>query len=100
MAAATFVNRTDGAKLNVSRSVNHMLEEVKKAVDRGLGEIVKREEGVLIVAINDERIMQRIRMKVSAVTALTMKWYDLFIDAEVDYGDVYDDQGLLYKAQP
>jgi len=99
MSAATFVSRADAEKLNVSRVVEHMLNGVKKAVDAGIAEVVKREEGILIVVCHDEKVMQKIRMSVSRVTALTMKWYDLFVDADVEYGIIYDDEGLLYKAQ-
>lgn len=99
MSAATFVSRTDDERTDVNWSVKKLLEAVKQAVDRGYGEIVKRDEGVLIVVVHNEQHMQKIRRLTSMVSCKTMKFYDLFCDAEVEYGEIYNDDSLLYPTK-
>lgn len=90
MSASTFVSRAESLKTDVSWSTKKLLDAVKLAIDKGKGEVVRREDGVLIVVINDPVAMQRIRMQVSWLSAKTMRIYDLFEDAEVEYGEIYD----------
>jgi hypothetical protein len=99
MSAATFVSVADRANQNVSWCEEQLLNAVKSLISKGIAEIVKREEGILIVVCHDTMAMQKIRTKVSRVSAHTMKLYDMFCDAEVEYGAIYNDESLLYPTK-
>jgi len=99
MSADTFVSRRNNADPNVNVYVEKLTQHVKKLVDKGLGEVVRREEGVLIVVVHDEAQMQKVRRLVSLVSSRTMTMYDLFCDAEVDYGSIYTGESLLYPSK-
>lgn len=99
MSAATFVSISDRKDRNVLWSEEQLLNAVRMLISKGLAEIVKREEGILIVSCHDKNAMQKIRMKVSRVSAYTMKLYDVFYDAECEYGAIYNDDSMLQQAK-
>jgi len=99
LSAATFVSKTDRLNTNVIWCEERLLNYVKMLIAKGLAEVVKREQGILIVVCHDKNIMQKIRMKVSRVSAYSMKLYDMFCDAEVEYGEIYNDRDVLQEAK-
>lgn len=90
MAAATFVSRRQAKDQSVSDAVDKLINQVKTCIDLGLGEVIKRDDGVLVVVIHDTNQMTKIRRLTSSISSKTMRFYDLFEDAEVDYGVIYD----------
>lgn len=100
LSAATFVTVKDREDRNVTWAEEQLLNAVKSLVAKGIAEIVKREEGILIVSCSDKNAMQKIRVKVSRVSMHTMKLYDMFCDAECEYGEIYNAESMLYPAQP
>lgn len=99
LSAATFVSREKAQDENVKWSEEVLLNAVRTAIRKGLAEIVKREEGILIVSCNDPKEMQKIRTAVCRLSSRVMRLYDLFYDAEVDYGEIYNDNGVLQQAK-
>lgn len=99
MSAATFVSVKDREDRNVLWCEEQLLNAVKMLISKGIAEIVKREEGILIVACHDTNAMQKIRAKVSRVSCHTMKLYDMFCDAETEYGEIYNDISLLQQTK-
>lgn len=98
LSADTFVSRSQMERPEVSSSVESLLNYVKASVDRGKGEVIRREDGVLLVVIHDEMAMQKIRRLTSLVSCKTLNYYNYFVDAEVDYGELYGAQSMLLQA--
>lgn len=99
LSAATFVSVANRKDRNCLWAEEQLLNAVKSLISKGLAEIVKREEGLLIVSCQDKNAMQKIRVKVARVSMHTMKIYDLFCDAEMDYGGIYNDESVLQPAK-
>lgn len=91
MAADTFVSRENMGDTRVQSAVQSMMATLKQAILQGRAEEIKRDDGVLIIVVHDTRIMQTLRRKVSLIGSMTCAWYNMFEDAEVDYGEVYND---------
>lgn len=89
LAADTFVSNSDNAVTEVSRSVEKLQKMVLLLINNGKAEVLKREEGVYIVIIHEEWHQMTIRRLVSLIGTHTAKNYNMFIDAEVMYGECY-----------
>ncbi|MFZ1990772.1 MAG: hypothetical protein WAW96_13505 [Alphaproteobacteria bacterium] len=89
MAADSFVSRRDAEVYEVSRQQEKLLSLVRRYVNEGKAEVVRREEGVLLVVIHDSTAMQKVRFQVSLLAYYCSNKYDLFMDAEVDYGECF-----------
>jgi hypothetical protein len=56
-------------------------------VSDGRADVFKREEGILIVIVHSEYDQMNIRRLVSHLGTTTAIKYNMFMDAEVDYGE-------------
>jgi len=90
MSADTFVSRSDMECSRVRHTIQSMMSAIKLAIIQGKAEEIKRENGVLIVVMHDKRVMQDIRRKVSLIESMTTSWYNMFSDAELDYGELFN----------
>lgn len=99
LSADTFVSRSNQRRPEVVRDTKRLMDHVKKCVSEGIADVIKRDEGVLIVVIHDERQMMKARRLISALACNYAVHHDYFEDAEVCYGEIYDGEHMSYKAE-
>ena len=92
MAATTWLSRADALNPNIKKCEETMLKQVKKDIEEGKAEVLKREEGVLIVVYSNMQAMSRVKLRLNNLTMHTQVVSDYFQDAEVDYGEIYNDE--------
>jgi hypothetical protein len=92
MAAATWVSTADSLNPNIKKCEQTMLNQVKKDIEDGKAEVLKREEGVLIVVYLNTLSMSRVKLRLNNLTMHTQVVSDYFYDAEIDYGEIYNDE--------
>lgn len=90
LAADTFVSRSDSGNSDVSKAIKKLQIKLESLVSQGKAELLKREEGVLIMIIHSKWDQMTMRRLVSLIGVHTASKYDMFMDAEVDYGIAYD----------
>jgi len=90
VSAATFVSRKDSEVPHIKRSLEHLLSNVKEAIAQGKAEVIKREEGLLLVSVNDPKKMQRIRHYLGTLACHVYGDTHYLYDAELEYGEIYD----------
>lgn len=89
LAADIFVSRSDTGNSDVSSAIKKLQTKLELLVSQGKAELFKREEGVLIMIIHSKLDQMTMRRLVSLIGVHTASKYDMFVDAEVDYGIAY-----------
>lgn len=90
LAADTFINRADQEVYEVIQANKKVKTTLQRMISLGKAEIYKREEGVLIVIIHHPIDQMNMRRMVSMLGAITTHKYNMFMDAEVEYGECYE----------
>lgn len=87
LSADTFVQASEARHPNVKPALNRMFSLIERLLLESLAEIIIRDTGVLVLNVHDFKWQQRLRVEISRLACQTSRWYDLFIDAELDYGE-------------
>lgn len=90
MAADTFVSVSDSEVSEVINMKNKIKRELNRLIDEGKAEIYKREEGVFICVVHDGWDQLRMRRLVSLLGTMVQSKYNMFMDAECEYGEAYN----------
>lgn len=83
VSAATVVRDCDNLDSNVIRAKNSLRSVIKTALDKGKATVIVKKDGAYVVSLHDKFTMLKVRMAVSELTAATMRYQDLFVDAEL-----------------
>jgi len=89
MAADTFVSVSDGECSDVVTQRQRLNNKLESLVLQGKAEVFKREEGVLIMVIHHPVDQMTIRRLTSMLGTCVANKYNMFMDAEVEYGDCF-----------
>lgn len=89
VSADTFVSIGDRGDSDVRVHVQRIKNKLESLVLQGKAEIFKREEGVLIMVINHPVDQMTMRRLIGMMGTVTANKYNMFMDAEVEYGDQY-----------
>lgn len=92
MSASTFVNKTNRDKLASKLALNSFWKLINQLIFSGDAQVFIRKQGVLVMNIPEKRDQVRVSMMVSRISASVQCWDSMFIDAELDYGDNYDNR--------
>jgi hypothetical protein len=87
LSADTFVQASEAGSPDVKPALNRMFKLIEKLLLESLAEIIVRDQGILVLNVHDFKWQQRMRVEVSRLALQTCRWHDLFIDAELDYGE-------------
>jgi hypothetical protein len=91
VSAAAFVSRSVGGVPHVLAANERMISSINKAIVAGKAEVIKAEDGIRVVAFNDDHVMMEVRRKLGALSWAIHGDKQLFQDADVDYGEIYND---------
>jgi len=87
LSADTFVQANEAMHPNVKPSLNRMFRLINRLLWEAKAEVIVRDKGVCVIHVYDFVDQRRMRGEVSRLACQTSRYYDLFIDAELDYGE-------------
>lgn len=89
LSADTFVSVSDTEDSEVQTALQRIKNKLESFVLQGKAEVFKREEGVLIMVILNPVDQMTMRRLTSLLGSCVANKYNMFMDAEVDYGDCF-----------
>jgi len=87
LSASTFVSRAQETKTEVKSAKIRLLTVLKRLIMEGRAEVIHRGEGVGVFSLKDAHAMRLMRTHVSVLMATSLTFDNMFIDAELDYGE-------------
>lgn len=86
MSADTFVSRDDRKSEHICRLEKQIGKEVERGFYTAGIEVYKREKGVGVYILHEHALILKFRLLISRLSAHTMKYPQLFQDAEIEMG--------------
>jgi hypothetical protein len=87
MAAATFVTNRERVASDVRASLILLYKAINAALFNGEAEILVRDDGICVISINSLFASRRFRAWICRLSIRISRMDNLFIDAELDYGE-------------
>jgi len=87
LSADTFVKASEANAPDVKPALNRLFRLINKQLLESRSEIIVRDKGILVINVHDHIDQQKLRVEVSRLALQTSRWNDLFIDAELEYGE-------------
>jgi hypothetical protein len=84
VSAVTFVASTESDQNKAKNSLKSLHSTLQLMITNGHAEVYKREYGVLVLLVHDSQHQKTVRMLVSRLACSTMRFSNMFSEAELD----------------
>jgi hypothetical protein len=87
LSADTFVTEPESHSPDVKPALNRIFRLINRMMLEGRAELIIRDEGTAVFHVEHVKDQQRMRVEVSRIACLTSRMHNLFVDADIDFGE-------------
>jgi hypothetical protein len=87
LSADTFVKANEADSPNVNAGLNRLFKLINRQLWEAKAEIIIRDKGVMVMNVYEFIDQQKLRTEISRLALTTSRWHNLFIDAEITFGE-------------